>query len=95
MSERRYAVVVLTSGLKKAGLDADGVIEATKGTPLDETEQSLTLSMPDSKSTKAAVKALVQRGLKKDEDVFEVTAEIPEWLESYQEAASAMIEHGG
>jgi len=95
VSDKRFAVVVMTSGLAEAGLDQDGVVEATSGTVVDATEASLTLSMPDRDAMKAAIEALTGRGLTLEEDVFEVEVDVPDWLDQYKEAASAMLEHGG
>lgn len=95
MADKRFAVVVLTEGLADKGLDTEGVTKLCGGELVDATEASLTYAVDSSKAAKKAVKALVGKGLEKDENVFEVEVEVPAWLEQYREVSDSMLEHGG
>lgn len=95
MSNKRFAVVVLTDALSAAGLDQEAVAKAVGGDLIDATEASLTLSVADQDAQETAVNALVAKGLERGANVFPVTAEVPDWLEEYREVADSMSEHGG
>ncbi|MFK7931282.1 MAG: hypothetical protein AB8H79_24070 [Myxococcota bacterium] len=95
MAKTQYGVMVLTEGLAGAGLDTAKAVKLCKGTLIDETEASLTVSVKTEKAATKAVAALVAKGLALDSQVFLVRAHVPDWLEDYRASASAMMEHGG
>lgn len=95
MSEERFAVVVLTEGLKGIDLDQEGVVEATGGELIDVTQASLTLSVPTEAAAQEGLARLVQAGLTEGTNAFIVRAEVPDWLDQYREVANSMSEHGG
>ena len=95
MGKVQYGVVVLTDGLPAANLDAAKAVKLSKGTLIDETEASLTISVKTEAAANKAIAALVKAGLVLDANVFAVQAEVPDWLDEYRQAASAMVEHGG
>jgi len=96
MSESVHGLVVLIAPLADLGVSRDQVVAAApQAELLDETEGSLTIGLGSADALTQATAALAALGLAEGQHYFVLTAQVPDWLPAYQDAASNMVEHGG